>query len=281
MPEESVVITPAPEPEFSLENYRAEREGKPVEPAKEPSAEPKKAPEPVPESETGKEEQGQSEEQHNKGKGGFQRRIDKLVRQNSELERQLAEKSAAQPAKPVEVPVADPSEPKLESFDSYDAYVTALTDWKVEQKFAAREQAEAKAKADAEAAARVQSLQQKAEAVRAKHDDFDEVIDGAPMSAVMRDFFLESEHAAEIMYALGSDRAEALRIAQLPPIAQIKALAALEGKFAPAPEAPKPKATKAPEPIRPVGTAAAPVTAFKADMSFEEYKRWRTSGGGR
>lgn len=281
MPEESVVITPAPEPEFSLENYRAEREGKPVEPAKEPSAEPEKAPEPAPKPESGEAEQEQPEE-HAKGKGGFQRRIDKLVREKAELERQLAEKPAVQPEKPAEVPVVKPAgEPKLESFDSYDAYVAALTDWKVEQKFAAREQAEAKAKADAEAAARVQSLQQKAEAVRAKHDDFDEVIDGAPMSAVMRDFFLESEHAAEIMYALGSDRAEALRIAQLPPIAQIKALAALEGKFAPAPEAPKPKATKAPEPIRPVGTAAAPVTAFKADMSFEEYKRWRTSGGGR
>lgn len=280
MPEtEATVITATPEPEFSLENYRAERDGKP--PIEKPSAEPEKAPEPVPESETGKEEQEQSEEQHNKGKGGFQRRIDKLVRQNSELERQLAEKSAAQPAKPVEVPVADPSEPKLESFDSYDAYVAALTDWKVEQKFHAREQAEAKAKADADAAAKVQTFQQKVEAVRAKYDDFDDVVSDAPMTAVIRDFLMESDQAGEVAYALASDRPELERISRLSPVAQIRALTALEAKFAPAPEAPKPKATKAPEPIRPVGTAAAPVTAFKADMSFEEYKRWRTSGGGR
>lgn len=280
MTEETTVITPTPEPEFSLENYRAERDGKPV--IEKPSAEPEKAPEPVPESETGDKEQEQSEEQHAKGKGGFQRRIDKLVREKADLERQLAERPAAQPAKPAEVPVVAPAgEPKIDDFDSYDAYVAALTDWKVEQKFQAREAAQAKARADADAAAKMREFQQKAEAVRAKHDDFDEVVSDAPMTAAIRDFLMESDQAGEVAYALAIDRAELARISSLSPVAQIRALTALEAKFAPAPEAPKPKATKAPEPIRPVGTAAAPVTAFKADMSFEEYKRWRTSGGGR
>lgn len=280
MSDESTVITPAAEPEFSLENYRAERDGKPADPAKEPSAELEAAPEPGPESDTGEKEQEQPEG-NAKGKGGFQRRIDKLVREKADLERQLAERSAAQPAKSDEAAPAPAGEPKLESFDSYDAYVAALTDWKVEQKFQAREQAEAKAKADAEAAAKVQTLQQKAEAARAKHDDFDDVVGDASITAVMRDFLMESEHPGELMYALGSDRAELARISGLSPVAQIRALTALEAKLAPTPEAPKPRATRAPEPIRPVGTAAAPITTFRDGMSFEEYKQWRQSGGGR
>ena len=280
MPEtEAAAITATPEPEFSLESYRAERDGKPA--IEKPSAEPEKAPEPAPESEAGEEEQEQPEEQHAKGKGGFQRRIDKLVREKAELERQLADNSAAQPAKPAEAPAADPAEPKLESFDSYDAYVAALTDWKVEQKFRAREQAEAKAKADAEAAKQAAALAEKGNAGRAKYDDFDDVVSDTPMTLAIKDFLLESEVAADVAYALASNRPELERISKLSPVAQIRALAALEAKFAPAPEAPKPKATKAPDPIRPVGTAAAPVTAFKADMSYEEFKRWRTSGGGR
>jgi len=210
------------------------------------------------ESGTDNKEQEQSEEQHNKGKGGFQRRIDKLVRQNSELERQLAEKSAAQPAKPVEAPVADPSEPKLESFDSYDAYVSALTDYRVEQKFQAREAAEAKAKADADAATKMQTFQQKAEAARVKHDDFDDVVSDAPMTAVIRDFLMESDQAGEVAYALASNRAELARISSLPPIAQVRALAVLESKFTTAPET-KATAKPLPKPPANVGGGAAPV----------------------
>lgn len=280
MPEvEANVITPAPEPDFSLESYRAEREGKPEEPAKEESAEPEKAPEPDPEPDAGKEEQEQPEEQHAKGKGGFQRRIGKLVQQKAELERQLAERPAVQP-EPVAKPAA--GEPKLDAFDSYDEYVAALTDWKVEQKFAARAEAEAKAKAEAEAAKVQAEFSTKLDAARAKHEDFDEVVGSAPpITAVMRDFLLDSAVGADLMYQLASDAAETRRISLLSPIAQIKALTALEGKHAPAPETKSKAPSKAPEPIRPVGTSAAPALAYRTDMDQDEYRRWRQAGGGR
>lgn len=282
MPDEPTVITPAAEPEFSIDTYRAERDGKDTPAEPEASAAPEQAPEPAPDSEPGDEQE--QPEAHAKGKGGFQRRIDKLTARNAELERRLAGTPAAQPEPVTPTPAAPAGEPRIDDFDSYDAYVAALTDWKVNMRFKARDEAEATAKAKAAADAAVQAFQQKADAARAKYEDFDDVVgDAPPITAVMRDALLESEHGADVMYHLGQNPAEITRISQLSPVAQVRELTRLEAKLAPppAPEA-KPKAiTKAPEPIRPVGTSAAPNPTFKADMSFDEYRRWRESGGGR
>jgi len=295
MPDENV-ITPAPEPEFSLQSYRTEREAPPTESAPEPSAEAEKPSETAPDSETGDQEQEhEPEEQKAKGKGGFQRRIDKLVARQAELERQLAEKSAALPqpeAKPTDIVPASLTEPKLEDFASYDAFLAAHAAYTkqslesvIEEKFRAREEAARQAREQAELQARQAQFTEKLNAARAAHEDFDELVGAAPqITQTTRDFILSSEVGADVMYQLASYPEAAARIATMTPMEQVKILTVLEGYLNNAKAAPEPAklpAPHAPEPIQPLGTSAAPMTNYKPEMDYESYKRWRQSGGGR
>lgn len=282
MPEDPNVSSAAPEPLFSLDEYRTERD-KPVAPAAEPSEEAEKPPEPAPEPETEDDNQEQPEEQRPKGKGGFQRRIDKLIARQAELERQLAERTAVQPPPVAPAPAAPAGEPKIEAYASYDEYVSALTDWRVENKFREMEAAITKAQAEEAVATQQREFSVKLEAAREKYEDFDDVVSAAPpITVVTRDFILDSAVGTEIMYQLGQHPADAAKLAQLSPITQIKVLHALEARLAPQTPETKPKATtKAPEPIRPIGTSAAPVLTAKPNMTYEEFRAWRLAGGGR
>lgn len=224
-----------------------------------------------------------------KKKGGFQRRIDKLTTEKRELEARLAELTAGKPAeKPAETakPDAADGKPQLEKFESYEDYVEALTDWKLAQREAA---AAEKAKADAEKQQRAElakSWQARQDAVRAKYDDYDEVVgQEIPITGVMQQALLESDHGAELAYWLGSNPAEAEQIAKLGPVAAIKALAKIEdslsGGSAEPPAKPKRRASSAPEPISPVGARGSAATKDPDKMTFQEYKAWREAGGGR
>jgi hypothetical protein len=223
-----------------------------------------------------------------KKKGGFQRRIDKLTAHTRELEAKLAALTAGKPAeKPGETPKADAGDgkPQLEKFESYEDYVEALTDWKLAQREAAMAE---KSKVDAakqQQAELAKSWQARQEATRAKYDDYDEVVgQEIPITGVMQQALLESDHGAELAYWLGSNPEEAERIAKLGPVAAIKALAKIEDSVsgsAATPVKPKPRASSAPEPISPLGARGSAATKDPDKMSFAEFKAWREAGGGR
>lgn len=222
-----------------------------------------------------------------KKKGGFQRRITKLTTEKRELEARLAALTAGKPTeKAAETPKADAADgkPQLEKFESYEDYVEALTDWKLAQREAAMAERSKVDAAKQQQAELAKSWQARQDAVRAKYDDYDEVVgQEIPITQAMQQALLESDHGAELAYWLGSNPEEANRIAKLGPVAQIKALAKIEDSLsvgsAEPPAKPKPRASSAPEPISPVGARGSAALKDPEKMTFQEFKAWREGGG--
>lgn len=235
----------------------------------------------APESDTGDDDQDDSPR---KGKGGFQRRIDKLTRANYELQARLQalEATGGQPAARQSEPEQTTQQrPRPEQFDDYDAYVEALADWKTEQKLEQRiameQQALVRYQQQQQEENLTRTFQKRAKAAAAKYADFADVAfsDEVPVSDAMRAVILESEAGPDLAYWLGSNPQEAERIAQLPAIAAARELGRIEASLAaPAQPKPQPRVTRAPEPIRPV-TAAAKTSPNILDDNFaNDYTAW-------
>jgi hypothetical protein len=113
---------------------------------------------------------------------------------------------------------------------------------------------------------------------------------------------MTSEVGPDIAYYLANNPEEAEKIAKMPALATAKALGKLEDKLEaqlkasgqnkqskgeqkPAQESKKTETpvTKAPKPITPVNASGASGGSAKdpEKMSYQEFKKWRESGGGR
>lgn len=229
-------------------------------------------------------------EQPNDGKkkGGFQKRIDKLTAKATaaearaaELERLLADKTAAKPGeKPAAPAAAQDGKPLAASFDSYEEYTEALTDWKLDQ----RAQAETAKAAQQAQQAQQQELGKKwnagVETLREKYDDFDDIIEAeVSVTPAMQQAVLESEIGPELAYYLGKHPEEAARIAALSPASTARELGKIEAKLTVETAAPNKKpqpSTKAPAPISPVSNrSTATVGKSPDEMDYDEYKAHR------
>lgn len=210
-----------------------------------------------------------------KKKGRVQKRIDKLTaelratqRENAELKRKSVEDISTQPA----------AKPLNEAdFENYEDFLVAKATEKAEERVAARldeerKQREVEAKQSRETELAV-SFDEKAEAARAKYEDFDEVAfdPSTPVTGAMMNAILESDVGPEIAYHLGSNHQEARRISQLSPVSQAREIGKLE--VALTAEPPK-KQTTAPDPPN---TLKGKATAQKdpSKMSTEEYRAFR------
>lgn len=181
-------------------------------------------------------------------------RAERAEREAAELRDRLAR--LEQKVTPEAVKPADPTDkPKLDDFESFEAFNEALTDWKVDQKLKARE-------AEAQTKQLVQSWEQKKAEARKEYEDLDEVLaDMEPPNGVVLAVMAESDHTAKIAYYLGQHPDEMKRINTLAPPAAALAVARIEAQIIKPvkPEPPETKPTsKAPAPLRPV--TAAPVT---------------------
>lgn len=274
----------APEAFSEYEKWRGTPAAeKPAEtPSDAPEQEENPAPAAVtaPDSETEKED---DQEQPSSGKGGFQRRIDKLTAKVRALEGQLASNQRPpeqQPTGAAPPPPQAAGEPKEENFPTWKAYIEALTDYKLDQREQARaaeytrhqaQQAEAKAHEDW--SGRLEAFQKTA-------PDFAEVVAEAnvPLPPAMREAIITSEHGPEVAYHLAKHLDEAQRIAGLSPVAQVRELGRLEAQFASAkvPDQPeKPKVAKTPNPIKPVTAGSKDVPRLDGDIPYNEYERLR------
>ena len=198
---------------------------------------------------------------------GVQKRIDKAVRAQREAERQRDELQAkltgtagSRPAgKPdTAQPVEAAGRPESSKFETYEAYVEALTDWKIEVKAQARSNAEAQRANNAAFEARVAAV--KADPDYADYDDVIEEMGAMPISQVMQAAIRESEVGPKLAHYLGKNPEEAARIAKLQPNAGARAMGALEAQLSKPPAAEtKPAAAKPlPRPAKAIGGAAAP-----------------------
>jgi hypothetical protein len=222
-------------------------------------------------------EDEQAEEQDKpKAKGGFQRKIDKLTgekyrleAEKAELERRLAEQSAAKPAEKRSAPEG---KPKAEDFDTYEDYVERLTDWKLDQKESERRVAD---KQKTQAAA----WTERQDAVRAKHPDYEDVLETAdvPIPPAVQQAIFESDNGPLLAYELAKNPKELERILALSPVAAIRELGKFEAKITPSPETKKTtRVSSAPAPVKRVGSAA-PVnpSIYDKDLDFSTYEKLR------
>lgn len=245
--------TPAtPEPELK-EGVEAVKEGGEAAPnPDDPSAQPKKE----------------------KGVG---KRINELVRQREderrekEYWRELALKAQGITPKQDAREVSE-GKPDASKFESYEAYIEALADWKYEQRRKADSEKTEKESRERQAKQRqaeaLDGFEERAEKAREKYEDFDDVaFSNFPVTEAMTEAILASDSGPELLYYLGNNPKEALRIAKLPPFVAARELGRLEAKL---PDLSKP-ASAAPAPINPVKPKS---NASETPSESDDMKSW-------
>lgn len=204
----------------------------------------------------------------------------------AEAERQLAILNA-----PSQQQAADPR-PERRNFASDEQYTDALSDWKVDQRIAARERKDADARYAAAQEQVTRNWQAQIEAGKDDMPDFDAVVGAAEMvfPQVVLDAVVDA--GPRVAYHLAKHPDEARRIAAMRTSAGVAAvnklgeqLAGGDGGKTPAP-APTPAAApaakgepfKAPEPIEPLKGGASTVGKDESEMSHEEWVAARRAG---
>ena len=294
--EQSPETAPQSEAPTDFRAYAKWREtGELPEPKAEPQAAPaaedtppaKTEPDPEPEKTQEPDEQDDEDQTASKGRGGSrQRKIDKLTRENADLQRQLAAIREQPPAEGQgsKRPASAPAEgkPKLEDCETLEAYQEALTDWKLDEREHVRKAQDLQRQAH-EAEQKIQTEWSKREKQAAKlHDDYDDVIDTVkppegPGVLAARQAMLEDEAGPEILYYLAKHPDELKRIAALTPVSAVREIGRLSAKLtiSPAPENGKPKVTGAPKPPPPSGRPTKTSTDDINDPEVvNDYSRW-------
>jgi hypothetical protein len=254
-----------------------------------PSEAARTAAEIVPDSEAEKQAEPEDAEAR-KGRGGFQRRIDKLTREKFELQAALEAatgaggKLAGRVDGGTEKAAEAAARPQPQDFDDYDKYIEAVADWKTDQRVNARIAEQVKAQEERIAKEREQqrdvSWQERVKVASAKYADFADVAfsNDTPVSETMREVILESEHGADLAYWLGSHQEDAVRIAHLSPVAAARELGRIEAGFISQATAAtsnrQQKSTRAPEPIRPVTPSTKPSPSIMDEAVAGDFRQW-------
>lgn len=224
--------------------------------------------------------------------GGFQRRINKLNAAKAEAEREAnywkklaLEKEAAGEKKVEKAEAKAPStgKPSPDDFDTHAEYVEALTDWKVEEKARALEEKTRKTALQTQQEKLLEAHTERVKSFAEKTKDFQDVlenVDDIPVSATVQELIVTSDNGPELMYELAKNRDEFERISKLSPLAAAREIGRIETKLQKASsevETPKPKITKAPKPIEPVGSGKGTIakTIYDPNLPFTEYERIR------
>ncbi len=126
--------------------------------------------------------------------------------------------------------------------------------------------------------ARHQAFDEKADAVREKYEDFDQLVSNPNLTITktMAEVIQESDIGPEVAYHLGKNPHEAARIAALSPVQQAREVTKLEARLIAEP--PVKKVTSAPAPLSPVTTKGTPSKTYDTTdprstetMSVEEW----------
>lgn len=217
-----------------------------------------------------------TDEAESKRQDAVQQRINKLVKQrherdreNEQLRKRLAELEAVKQEQALKPP-------KQEDFPDYDDFIVERAKFRMQQEMQQERQKQAEAEkqklAQEQMAKVAQTFTERVNEARKVYQDFDDIALGDfPMSQAMYDTIAMHEKGPDLAYYLGSNPDEADRLASLPPLQASAELGALAVKL----DRPKPKkVSTAPDLVTPVGSnngADKPLT----ELSYEEYKRKR------
>lgn len=221
---------------------------------------------------TQKQEHSDPEEHLKKARGGFQRRIDELVR---EREYERAEKQklfdmlskyqqpAQQATQQTATAKADDGAPNLDNFDDYGKYLAAMARYEARQEHEAlrKQEQELTAKAQHEKLVAEQhsrmvekqkTLKTMTESAEKKYPDFFEKVfnqspDVMPITPIIGEAILESDIGQDVAYYLATHTSEAQRLAKLSPTAALREFGKIEATLE------KQQQSSAPKPITPIG----------------------------
>ena len=299
MADEQTVATQEP----SLADFKkARNEGVPI-------PEPEPVEKEAEELEKEQPEEKTEEKPRQKGWNGAQKKIDRLVKHNAELEtaREADRKRIEELEKGVKKeepkPKAD-DEPKLEDFTDEHLYLKALAKWEVKQEMKAEREAQEREAEQAETRAIFDAHNQKISAARAKYDDFDETVNESVKtpwqsnsradviaSQAFQVGLIESENGGELIYYLGKHPEELDKLAGLSPARIQMAIGRIADKLEeqeeeseetegeePAEEEEEKPRKKLPTPITPVGKGSARTSRSLADLPLSEFKKARQAG---
>lgn len=225
-------------------------------------------------------------------KNGFKKRIDKLSRARAEALRERdywreqAMKGQSQPAaekqQEAKRETVIEGKPRPEDFETHEAYIDRLTDWKIEQREKAAEAKKREEEVKNSHSQIVDRYLKASEEFKKSHDDFDEVLEEASGSFAVQNLILKSgENGPEIAYQLAKNQKELSRLNDIKDPVDLayefgKFAASLQSSKAQKPEI---KTTKAPPPITPVGANAAAIPKKSiydaANLSQAEYEELR------
>lgn len=186
--------------------------------------------------------------------------ITRLNRERAELAAEVAALKSAQSA-PKPASHATPAEgrPTLEQFNfDNEAFQEALTDWKVEQKFKAREESTKQAESAKTQQETVVAYNAAAAEFADDHPDFPEVVGSIqyPLSDALQAAIMAHPKGPEIAYHLGTNDDDAFALASIQPALAAAAVERLASRLTAAPQAPQ--VPQPPITPRPVSKAPAP-----------------------
>ena len=248
------------------------------------------------ESDADSDEESEGKSDKPKRKSGFKRRIDKLNSRLSERERELeywkAQATKGQsPRQEAEREVErGPAKaeaggkPNPDDYDSHEAFVEALTDWKLEQRDQKRAAEERERAVRSEHQKQIDAHTERVKAFAKSKPDFQDVlseVDDIPMSVTVQEVILASEDGPALMYELAKNPEEFERICRLPAIAAARELGKFEASLKRDSESKQEtrevKTTKAPKPLNPIGAKSGAVakSIFDPNLSQAEYEALR------
>lgn len=228
------------------------------------------------------------------------KKFDKLYKEKKELEERLAALEAKQTKEPEPEPTKVPMEvaAKFDTFDEWSqkqieagkpAEVSDYLDVRDAWKDARRAQQEEKEAFEAEVAATETTYQEKVDAFKAEHDDWDEVVgQELDIPPILGPAVKKFDNGPEIVYYLGKNPQVLKKLNELEPlmiVAELGKLAVRLEKAAPqqavgaaagADRAPV-VSSKAPPPIKALGgnSIRSTVDLNDPNITYEEYRRIR------
>jgi hypothetical protein len=179
-------------------------------------------------------------------------------------ERQIQQRTAPEP----EAPARAAGRPTPDQFKDWDAYNEAVIKHEVATTLKAEREAASRARAEAEEAKKAETVRASLAKGLEKYEDFEEVaLSHFPVTQTMGETMLDlGDVGNDVLYFLGSNHAEASRIANLSLRQQVLAIEKIAEQL----KAP-PKPTTAPAPIRPnAGTGGMTYTVDNAP----DYATW-------
>lgn len=221
---------------------------------------------------------------------GYKKTIEKLKAENESLKRMQSGQQPPQQSTPAKPAVVDDGKPKVTDFQTHEAFVEALTDWKakaiVGDEFKKREDAVQKTEAQKKHQEKIDSFEKQKEAAKEVHPDFDEVLsqfDDIPVNPAIHGAMLDSDKGAEIAYYLASnpEEFEKLNSRGMGILEVNRAIAKIEARLENSviekvePVIKVKTTSRAPEPIEPVGKAKSAGVFDPNTADPDDYIKWR------